>query len=1111
MELRLDFAPSDTVAGFRLRYFELYNWGTYNKAIVRLDLESQNGLLTGDIGSGKSTIVDALTTLLVPHHKIVYNKAAGANTKERTLYSYIVGEYKSSQDEDYGNAKAVSLRDSGNFTVLLARFENEGFGESVTLAQFFYLKNNQVQKFFVLSKGALGIQKDFFDFGDIRGLKQRLRQTPHTEVYDTFKEYSKYFCRVMGIKNEQALNLFYQTVSLKSIGNLTEFIRTHMLEPNAIDKQIDALCSSFADLSHTHELVLSAKEQIALLKPIDKDAKHYQTLLEEQRSVQTAKEKLPLFVAMQKKGLLETKINALEIELQKNASRKEQRAAAIEKLNADVTDLKVELQKNGGDRIAAIEKEIEYLAKSLSSAQEQNRRYNTTIKALGHQAVSNEHAFLTTREVLQKDFDAIEHEDAKLQNEIQRHKISEDRYQKELVGLQEEVAYLQNHPSNIPAKHSQMRQELAQSIGVKNEALPFVGELISVTDERWCGAIERILHSFALCLVVDTGAYEAVSEYVEHTHLGGKLVYLRVDRDKNYTKLDAYVQNSLLKKLELKADSSFYEWLESELLHRFNIPCVETMEQFRRLKKALSIHGQFKTNFSRHEKDDRFDINDSSHWILGWDNLKKLANLQKKVTEISEKLAFLQAAVARNEDARKSLQSKRDRLRDALQFTSFEAINWYRYSKEIETLEAERKKLEGASDIIGQLQETIKEKEALLYEQKKRYEELLDGIGRLRNTLENRRDALGNATLLIANGTLETATQAYLQQLQDALIDDQINLNTIKQVETKLKERMENTLRSIGAKLQRVTIKLVENMNKYTTRYPVESQEFDPTIASLGEFQKRLRVLQKDNLPKWEKRFKSLLKEKTIQGIVSLQAELEAQSKEIVNKIKTINLSLKDIEYSDGTFIALLAQQSKNADIKAFKESLKLATTGAIDSENNYDEQKFLQIKALIDRFNGREGHVDVDKKWRKTVTDVRNWFDFSASEKYISDGTQKEYYAHSGGKSGGQKEKLAYTILASSLAYQFGLEHNKIQSRSFRFVMIDEAFGRGSDESTRYALRLFEKLKLQLLVITPKQKINVIEPFVSSVHFVHNQDGMDSSLISMKIEAYREKKRVDV
>jgi uncharacterized protein YPO0396 len=43
-------------------------------------------------------------------------------------------------------------------------------------------------------------------------------------------------------------------------------------------------------------------------------------------------------------------------------------------------------------------------------------------------------------------------------------------------------------------------------------------------------------------------------------------------------------------------------------------------------------------------------------------------------------------------------------------------------------------------------------------------------------------------------------------------------------------------------------------------------------------------------------------------------------------------------------------------------------------------------------------------------------------------------------------------------------------------------------DESTRFALTLFRKLGLQLLIVTPLQKIHVIEPFVASVGFVENK-----------------------
>src|SRR5207253_2360974 len=102
-----------------------------------------------------------------------------------------------------------------------------------------------------------------------------------------------------------------------------------------------------------------------------------------------------------------------------------------------------------------------------------------------------------------------------------------------------------------------------------------------------------------------------------------------------------------------------------------------------------------------------------------------------------------------------------------------------------------------------------------------------------------------------------------------------------------------------------------------------------------------------------------------------------------------------------------------------------------------------------------------------------------------------------------------AYTILAASLAYQFKLgEWGTARSRSFRFVVIDEAFGRGSDESTRYALNLFGRLGLQLLIVTPLQKLRVIEPHVSSVGFVDNHDGNYSSLQRITVEELRRRRR---
>jgi uncharacterized protein YPO0396 len=199
-------------------------------------------------------------------------------------------------------------------------------------------------------------------------------------------------------------------------------------------------------------------------------------------------------------------------------------------------------------------------------------------------------------------------------------------------------------------------------------------------------------------------------------------------------------------------------------------------------------------------------------------------------------------------------------------------------------------------------------------------------------------------------------------------------------------------------------------------------------------------------------------------------------------------------------------------EVRDFQSDLRHCLDGAISvstasDDGQYSEAKFLQVKALIERLRGREGQTESDRRWTAKVTDVRNWFVFAASERWREDDREHEHYSDSGGKSGGQKEKLAYTILAASLAYQFGLVWGEARSKAFRFVVIDEAFGRGSDESAQYGLQLFAQLNLQLLIVTPLQKIHIIEPFVSSVGFVHNDEGRDSKLRNLTIEEYREEK----
>ena len=199
---------------------EVYDWGTFDGRVSTLLLHGDERAAHGDIGSGKSDAGRcSRPALLVPSNKISYNKAAGADTRERDLRSYVLGHYKCKQIESTGASPPSGCVTSVLIPCLLGVFRNEGLDEEVTLAQVFWVKDTsagQPQRYFVTAPRALTIVRDFSSFGtDINVLKaatarQRGKRSGH------FPAYGQQARRLLGIHSEQAMELFHQTVWLKS-------------------------------------------------------------------------------------------------------------------------------------------------------------------------------------------------------------------------------------------------------------------------------------------------------------------------------------------------------------------------------------------------------------------------------------------------------------------------------------------------------------------------------------------------------------------------------------------------------------------------------------------------------------------------------------------------------------------------------------------------------------------------------------------------------------------------------------------------------------------------------------------------------------------------------
>jgi uncharacterized protein YPO0396 len=1105
--------------GFRLDKLEVFNWGTFDKRVWALQLGGKNALLTGDIGSGKSTLVDAITTLLVPSQRIAYNKAAGADARERTLRSYVLGHYKSERNETSGSAKPVALRDANSYSVILGVFHSAELNQSITLAQVFWLKDayGQPERFYAVAEKSLSLAADFSQFGaDIGQLKKRLRKNG-AELFETFPPYGAHFRRRLGIEGEQALELFHQTVSMKSVGNLTDFVRHHMLEPTDVAPRVQALIAHFDDLNRAHEAVLKAKLQVELLTPLVADCDKHAQLAAANEGLRESRAALKPYFGGIKITLLGERLRSLDEVFQAETLKVQRTQDQQKSLQILERTLRSDIAEKGGDRIARIEQEIARCQTEINRRKHNADRYDDLRTQMGLLKVGSAEDLQVQQQTceqlrssaLQRS-DAVQGELTELGVDFKQERLAHD-------ALSVEVNSLKARRSNIDAQQIAMRAAVCDALGLRADDMPFAGELLQVRENEkdWEGAIERLLHNFGLSLLVPDAQYAQVAQWVDQTHLKGRLVYYRV-RQPVRAEATALHPDSLVRKITVKPDSPFYAWLDREVSHRFDVACCSTQEQFRRETRAISRAGQIKAAGERHEKDDRHRLDDRSRYVLGWSNAAKIAALENKLRVLEASIGKMAASMATLQVEQRTLNEHLNTLAKLVEYRDYSELDWPALALQVSKLQDERVALEAASDVLKDLTLRLA---ALELDQTKNNQTLLDQRDKRSKTEQkiSSDQALLAQTQSVLNepGTLDVAPQrerlAALQQ--QALGTQTITVDNCDHRERELREWLQKMIDADDQQIKRLRDRVVVAMRSFSTSYPLETQEMDVAVEAASEYRSLLATLTADDLPRFDARFKELLNVNTINEVANFNQQLNRERQTIKDSIARINESLEKIDYNPGRYITLEAQATGDAEVRDFQTDLRACLDGTLTGSDKdgdaaqYSEAKFLQVKRIIERLRGRQGQAEMDKRWATKVTDVRNWFVFAASERWSEDQREHEHYSDSGGKSGGQKEKLAYTILAASLVYQFGLALHEPRARTFRFVVIDEAFGRGSDESAHYGLQLFEKLHLQLLIVTPLQKIHIIEPFVASVGFVQNDQGRDSKLRNLSIQEYQAEK----
>jgi len=1115
----LEFNLDNTKIGFRLHSVELFNWGTFHNKIWKIEPNGSNSLLTGDVGSGKSTLVDALTCLIVPHQKINFNKAAGAERNERNLLTYIKGEYKNTKSEEADSReKAVSLRYNGSsdstFSVVIANFNNEGYHESISLAQVFWIENDKPQKLLIIrEKLPLSIKENFSKIEDARELRKRMKDLSNTEVFDdNFSKYSQRFRQLFGMQTDKAIDLFYQTVSMKSVSSLTLFVREQMLERTEIKAQIEDLKKRFDDLNKAFAAVKDARKQKDTLEPLVEFCENFRKFEERIQDIDNILQSVPSYFASKKIALLETEITDCERKLLQITGQLKTIEEILNSKRDSQSQIKQDIRNNGGARLEQIASEIKIKEELRESKRAKHKAYS---ELTSFSELENGNTGKTFFRNLKNAEDKIETLKLRQEEILGEHgKIGAKKVsiEESIDAESKELDSLKQRENQIPLAFLNVREQMAEVLEINETEIPFAGELLKVNEREkdWEGALERLLKGFGVSMLVPDRHYKQICEYINELRLtdknkrGVKLDYIPIPHNfkANYSKeID---DDSVVNKIDIKPDSPFEEWLQSELEQHHNLKCVSLEEFQRQPKDVITKEGQFKRG-KKHTKDDRRELWDRKNFVLGWTNQEKVRAIEKHLNKLRIEFSEIEGKLKTLSDENKTNSILQGKLNQITSYRDWFELNWKDEVEAIILLEKERDELQKSNNKLQTFQKLLDDVQKEIKEQEALQAKALEGKGKLDGKIETSSAEIEKCKG-IANTLLQTEVEIFYPKIDEELKDIILTAKNIDDSKTELLSAKNNERKNVNGRQNSVRDKIIQKMKEYKDQFPSDSLELSDEIEARKNYLDKLDKIIKEGLPKHEATLKTMLNKNTIDDIVAFDNKLDIHEKEIRNKIKNINEHLREIEFNKGTYIELIADRNRDQDIKVFKEDLKACYSNILDTTDAYNESRFLDVEKILNKFRSNE-NKDID--WTNKVTDVRNWFDFNASEKYLADSTEKEFYSGSSGKSGGQKEKLAYTIIASALAYQFGLKIGEPKSKSFRFAVIDEAFGKGSDSSAEYGLELFKKLNLQLLIVTPLQKIHVIENYISSVHFVSNIEGNNSELRNMTVEEYKAAKHL--
>lgn len=475
---------------FILTRIELFNWGGFH-GLHQAAIHQDGTAVIGPTGSGKTTLVDALMTLLCANPR--YNLAStGGHESDRDLISYVRGV---SGPGDGGEGQSHIARPGKTVTGIAATLEREGKQVRLGALLWFDFTSSSVtdmKRLWLFSDNpgqTLEHWLNVYHEGGTRLLRQMEKEAIGLWTYPNKKQYLARLRDFFEV-GENAFTLLNRAAGLKQLNSIDEIFRELVLDDHSAFDRAAEVANSFDGLTEIHQELETARKQQQSLQPVALSWEKYQKQERQLADWQTLESLLPLWFAQQANHLWREKINLLNARLAEAQTSEEQLQSQLDLQKKVVSDCMQRYLQVGGANIDELNERIKDWQKTLGSREALARQYQQLTRNLG-----------LPSDLIQPQLEANQHEAAALceQIAVDIKLKQEEAYQKgalshhiteELRERENERAEIARRPdSNLPAHYQAFRSELAKALNVDESELPFVAELIQVNRKRRNGAV----------------------------------------------------------------------------------------------------------------------------------------------------------------------------------------------------------------------------------------------------------------------------------------------------------------------------------------------------------------------------------------------------------------------------------------------------------------------------------------------------------------------------------------------------------------------------------------------------------------------------------------------